>query len=134
MAKIKDAKILTGKRKRAIARIILKPSGTGKITVNNKNVEDYFVNRPILYKKLKAPFEVTGSIDQYDVTANIQGGGVLGQVEALMYGIAKALAGLNKTNRASLKAAGLLSRDSRIKERKKYGRKKARKSFQFSKR
>lgn len=131
--KNKDSKLATGKRKRAIARISLKP-GTGKVTINGKDVKDYVINRELLFKKLKMPFELTGTIDQFDIEATVKGGGVKSQVEALMYGIAKSLALANKSNRTNLKAAGLLSRDSRIKERKKYGRKKARKSFQFSKR
>lgn len=123
----------TGKRKCAIARVVLK-EGKGKISVNGKDAKEFFPNRLLIIKKLITPFEITGTLEQYDVVASVSGGGVLGQAEAVMYGIAKTLSEMKATNRASLKAAGLLVRDSRVKERKKYGRKKARKRFQFSKR
>jgi len=123
----------TGKRKRAIARVSLK-EGTGKVTINGKELKAYLGARISYEKKLNAPFEITGTIGAYDVVVNVQGGGIAGQAEAIMYGIAKALASKTATNRNSLKAAGLLTRDSRIKEMKKYGQKKARKKFQFSKR
>jgi small subunit ribosomal protein S9 len=123
----------TGKRKCAIARVSLK-EGKGEITVNGKKARDYFPNRVLIHKKLQLPFEITGSLEHFDVFVQVAGGGVLGQAEAVMYGIAKVLSEIKPANRATLKSAGLLVRDSRIKERKKYGRKKARKRFQFSKR
>lgn len=131
-AKTKDT-TGTGKRKNAIARIILK-SGDGQITVNGKDYKEYFGNREALFKKLFTPFEITGTLNQFNVTANIRGGGMVGQADSLMYAVAKALCADKADNRNALKAAGLLSRDSRVKERKKYGQKKARKKFQFSKR
>ena len=123
----------TGKRKSAIARVILKP-GSGKVTVNNKTLKDYFGNRLLLENKIKRPFETVGIKDSYDITANIVGGGKVGQADALMYSIAKVLATLSAANKKSLKEVDLLTRDAKIKESKKYGRKKARKKFQFSKR
>ncbi|NQY79244.1 MAG: 30S ribosomal protein S9 [Candidatus Caenarcaniphilales bacterium] len=123
----------TGKRKRAIARAVLVP-GTGKITINGKTLEDYLGNRKLLQKRVAAPFEACGIKDSYDVVVKVTGGGPVGQSEAIMYAIAKSLASLNEGNKKTLKAAELLTRDARIKESKKYGRKKARKRFQFSKR
>jgi len=133
MSRKKTPLLKTGKRKCAIARVKLIP-GSGEITINGKKKDDYFGTRIDFAEKFKKPFELTGNIGKFDVIANIRGGGSVGQAEALMYGIAKILAGMSASNKANLKAAGLLSRDSRIKERKKYGRKKARKRFQFSKR
>ncbi len=123
----------TGKRKCAIARVRL-VDGNGKITINGKDILAYFGPQESIKDKLKRPFELTGTIGKYDVIASIKGGGRIGQADALMYGIAKILAGVSTTNRANLKAADLMTRDCRIKESKKYGRKKARKRFQFSKR
>lgn len=129
----KDDLKQTGKRKRAIARVAL-TNGSGKITVNGKDAADYFGNHQNMFESLAKSFEVAGAINQYDVKVNVRGGGKVGQSEAVKSAIAKALATVSKSNRESLKAAGLLSRDARIKEAKKYGRKKARKKFQFSKR
>lgn len=122
----------TGKRKAAIARVRIKP-GNGDIVVNNRALEDYF-GRPTLQMKIRQPFEVTGLQNKYDVSANVVGGGLAGQADAIKHGIARALLEVSEDNRKKLKPEGLLTRDSRIKERKKYGRKKARKRFQYSKR
>lgn len=123
----------TGKRKEAIARVSLK-AGKGDITVNGKPASEYFGNISSIYKKINTPFEICGALNQYDVSVNVRGGGKIGQGEATMYGIAKALIALNPELRKQLKEARMLTRDARIKESKKYGRKKARKKFQFSKR
>jgi small subunit ribosomal protein S9 len=123
----------TGKRKRAIARVRL-AAGSGKVTVNGKELGEYFGQRLTIRKKILSPFEIVGAIDSYDVNANIIGGGIVGQADAVMYAIAKVLASLSEGNKKALKAANLLTRNSLIKESKKYGRKKARKRFQFSKR
>lgn len=123
----------TGKRKRAIAKVRLAP-GTGKITINSKTIKDYFGHRLLIEKKIMSPFELCGISDSYDVVVDVKGGGIVGQADSVMYGIAKSLASLNEGNKKALKAANLLTRNSLIKESKKYGRKKARKRFQFSKR
>lgn len=122
----------TGKRKKAIARVWLTP-GTGKITVNKMTAEDYFGG---LYQihKLAIPFKVTETANQYDIMATLKGGGKSSQIDALTHGISRALLGVNDEMRASLKKSGLLTRDPRNKERKKYGQKGARAKFQFSKR
>ncbi len=133
MSKKKLALGKTGKRKCAIARVKL-VDGTGKITVNGKDVLAYFGIQEAIADKLRKPFELTGTIGKFDAIATISGGGRIGQADALMYAIAKVLAVASATNRTNLKAAGLMTRDPRIKESKKYGRKKARKRFQFSKR
>lgn len=122
----------TGKRKSAIARVRIKP-GNGEIVVNNRAIEDYF-GRPTLQMKIRQPFEVTGLLNKYDVSVNVVGGGLAGQADAVKHGISRALLEVSEDNRKKLKPEGLLTRDSRIKERKKYGRKKARKRFQYSKR
>lgn len=122
----------TGKRKRAIARIFLTP-GDGSIKVNGKEADDYFGVR-MLQIMIRQPFEVTGTTGKFNIEANVLGGGVAGQADAVKYGIARALLSMNADLRKPLKVAGFLTRDSRIKESKKYGHKKARKSFQFSKR
>lgn len=122
----------TGKRKSAIARVRMKP-GNGDITVNKKALEVYF-SRPTLQMKIRQPFEVTGMLNKYDVAVNVVGGGLAGQADAVKHGIARALLEVSADHRKKLKPEGLLTRDSRIKERKKYGRKKARKRFQYSKR
>lgn len=126
--------IVTGKRKNAIARVVLQPATDGAVTVNGKKTLDYFGHCEAMSKKLVKPFQILGLENQYNVIANVRGGGIVGQADAVMYAIAKALSMMSDKNRQSLKSIGLLSRDSRIKERKKYGRKKARKKFQFSKR
>jgi len=122
----------TGKRKDAIARVWIRP-GSGKVTVNGKELNTYFA-RPVLQMILRQPFEVAGVSDQFDVTATVKGGGLSGQAGAVKHGISKALQLYDPALRGALKAAGFLTRDSRVVERKKYGKAKARKSFQFSKR
>ncbi|PIR20163.1 MAG: 30S ribosomal protein S9 [Deltaproteobacteria bacterium CG11_big_fil_rev_8_21_14_0_20_47_16] len=122
----------TGKRKSAIARVRIKP-GSGEIIVNKRALEDYF-GRATLQMKIRQPFEVTGDLNKYDVSVNVIGGGLAGQADAVKHGISRALLEVSADNRKKLKPEGLLTRDSRIKERKKYGRKKARKRFQYSKR
>ena len=122
----------TGRRKKAVARVRLVP-GTGKITINKKDLEDYFPLE-ILRREVKRPFDVTGSEGKYDVIALVNGGGTTGQAGALRYGVSRALVEADPENRAALKAAGFLTRDPRMMERKKYGLKKARRASQFSKR
>lgn len=122
----------TGKRKAAIARVIMTP-GSGQIAINDKSFEKYF-GRPALQMIVKEPFKVTGTADKFDIRANIYGGGIAGQADSLKYGIAKALLKMNPDFRKPLKKAGFLTRDSRIVERKKYGKHKARRSHQYSKR
>ncbi|GAV30733.1 MAG: 30S ribosomal protein S9 [Anaerosomatales bacterium] len=122
----------TGRRKTSVARVRLMP-GTGRIVVNGKEFDDYF-GRKTLKTFVLQPFKVTETLGRFDVVANIQGGGVSGQVGALRHGIARALLEAGDTYRAELKRAGLLRRDPRMVERKKYGLKKARKRPQFSKR
>ena len=122
----------TGKRKDAVARVWLKP-GTGKITVNSRAVETYFA-RPVLRMIVNQPFLVAGRVDQYDLVVTVAGGGLSGQAGAVRHGVSKALTYYEPTLRSALKREGFLTRDSRTVERKKYGRKKARRSFQFSKR
>lgn len=122
----------TGKRKDAVARVWIKP-GSGKVSVNGKELNTYFA-RPVLQMLLRQPFDVAGVADQFDVQATVKGGGLSGQAGAVRHGISKALQLYDPTLRAPLKAAGFLTRDSRVVERKKYGRRKARRSFQFSKR
>ncbi|MFT6558315.1 MULTISPECIES: 30S ribosomal protein S9 [Sneathiella] len=122
----------TGKRKNAIARVWIKP-GSGKITVNGRDQEVYFA-RPVLRMILAQAFEVAERVDQFDVFCTVKGGGLSGQAGAVRHGISKALTYYEPVLRAPLKAAGFLTRDSRVVERKKYGRAKARRSFQFSKR
>lgn len=122
----------TGKRKDAIARVWVKP-GAGKITVNGKDHSDYFA-RPVLQMILKQPLDTAERKDQYDVICTVKGGGLSGQAGAVRHGIAQALTRYEPELRTVLKRAGFLTRDSRVVERKKYGRAKARRSFQFSKR
>ncbi|NVJ99049.1 MAG: 30S ribosomal protein S9 [Alphaproteobacteria bacterium] len=122
----------TGKRKDAVARVWVKP-GSGKITVNGRDQETYFA-RPTLRLIVNQPFQVAGRENQYDVVATVKGGGLSGQAGAVKHGISKALQLAEPELRAALKAAGFLTRDSRVVERKKYGKAKARRSFQFSKR
>lgn len=122
----------TGKRKYAIARAWLS-SGSGTIVVNTRTFENYFP-RPSLRSLIQYPLEVTGLTGKYDVKATLSGGGPTGQAGALRHAIAKALVTMNPALREALKKEGLLTRDSRVKERKKYGQKGARKRFQFSKR
>jgi len=122
----------TGKRKDAVARVWVKP-GSGKVTVNGKDINAYFA-RPVLQMILRQPFDVAGVAGQYDVQATVKGGGLSGQAGAVKHGISQALQLHQPGLRAALKAAGFLTRDSRVVERKKYGKAKARRSFQFSKR
>ncbi|MGV6847791.1 MAG: 30S ribosomal protein S9 [Marinibacterium sp.] len=122
----------TGKRKDAVARVWIKP-GSGKVTVNGKEQNAYFA-RPVLQMILRQPFQVAGVEGQFDVTATVKGGGLSGQAGAVKHGISKALQLYDPALRPALKAAGFLTRDSRVVERKKYGKRKARRSFQFSKR
>ena len=122
----------TGRRKEAVARVSLVP-GKGEIKVNNKKFDDYF-KREAIKMMIVEPLQVTGTENAYDVVAVIQGGGLSGQAGALRHGISRALLNINDEYRLTLKKAGFLTRDPRIKERKKYGLKKARKKPQFSKR
>ena len=129
MEKQKNA---VGRRKEAVTRVFL-TKGEGKITINDKDYKTYF---PLVYlqNQVEAPFNTIEATDKFDVVVNAQGGGVKGQAEAVKLGIARALLQVNPEFRPALKAAGLLKRDPRAVERKKPGKKKARKSFQFSKR
>ena len=122
----------TGRRKDATARVWVKP-GTGKVTVNGRDQEAYFA-RPTLRLIIDQPFTITERQGQYDVIATVKGGGLSGQAGAVKHGIAQALTKYEPALRSTVKAAGFLTRDSRVVERKKFGRAKARKSFQFSKR
>ena len=122
----------TGKRKDAVARVWIK-AGVGKVIVNGKEMNKYFA-RPVLQMVIGQAFSVAGVEDQFDVMATVKGGGLSGQAGALKHGISKALCLFEPSLRGALKSAGFLTRDSRVVERKKYGKPKARKSFQFSKR
>ncbi|MBK0398976.1 30S ribosomal protein S9 [Limibaculum sp. M0105] len=122
----------TGKRKDAVARVWVKP-GSGKVLVNGKDVSEYFA-RPVLQMVIGQPFRVANVSGQFDVMATVKGGGLSGQAGAVKHGISKALTLWDPELRPALKAAGFLTRDARVVERKKYGRAKARRSFQFSKR
>ena len=124
--------VTTGRRKTAVARVRISP-GAGKVTVNGKEMNAYFA-RPVLQMILAQPFSVAGVSGQFDVVATVAGGGLSGQAGAVKHGVSKALQLYDPSLRPALKAAGFLTRDSRVVERKKYGRAKARKSFQFSKR
>ena len=122
----------TGKRKNSISRVWIKP-GTGIIVINGKTFDNYFA-RPVLQMIIGQPFTVAGVAGQFDVNATVRGGGLSGQAGAVKHGISKALVLYEPTLRQALKAAGFLTRDARVVERKKYGKPKARRSFQFSKR
>ena len=122
----------TGKRKNAVARVWVKP-GTGKIVVNGRAIEVYFA-RPVLRMVINQPFQVANRVAAFDVVATVTGGGLSGQAGAVRHGISRALAFYEPALRSALKASGFLTRDSRVVERKKYGKAKARRSFQFSKR
>jgi len=122
----------TGKRKTAIARVWMK-EGSGAFTVNNRNFDDYFT-RDVLKKIIQQPLEITNQMGKFDFYVNVDGGGIAGQADAVKHGISKALCEFDAELRPILKKAGFLTRDSRMKERKKYGQPGARKRFQFSKR
>jgi small subunit ribosomal protein S9 len=122
----------TGKRKSSVARVWLKP-GSGAITINNKSLDDYF-GRETSKMVVRQSLELTENVGKFDILVNVQGGGDSGQAGAIRHGITKALLEADAELRATLKKAGFITRDSRVKERKKYGRKAARARFQFSKR
>ena len=122
----------TGKRKDAVARVWIKP-GKGNITINEKSIDQYFA-RPVLKMIINQPFEVANRVNEFDVICTVKGGGLSGQAGAIKHGIAKALNEYEPELRTVLKQAGFLTRDDRVVERKKYGKKRARKRFQFSKR
>lgn len=121
-----------GRRKTAVARVYLS-KGKGNITVNKRNLEEYFPTATLQYK-VKQPFELTNTSGSYDVSVNVYGGGTTGQAEAVRLALSRALCEIDPEHRQNLKPEGLLTRDPRMVERKKYGQKKARKKFQFSKR
>ena len=131
-ANFKDSKYATGRRKKSIAKVWLK-KGSGKITVNGKNYEDYF-KRVNHKSELIKPFEIINQTTSYDVKCSVKGGGHSGQVGAVIHGISKALLQFDSALKPTLKKEKLTTRDSRAVERKKYGHRKARRSFQFSKR
>ena len=137
MAKASSKKKLqfwgTGRRKKAIARVSLIPCGAGNVTINKRTMDEYF-GLDTLKLIVNQPLVETGSVGKYDVVVNVKGGGFTGQAGAIRHGIARALVEADPMNKPALKKAGFLSRDSRMKERKKYGLKKARKAPQFSKR
>ena len=122
----------TGKRKSSVARVWIK-SGSGKITVNNKSLDEYF-GRETSKMVVKQPLELTENADKFDIMVTVHGGGISGQAGAIKHGITKALLVADVALRGTLKKAGFITRDSRVKERKKYGKAAARRSFQFSKR
>ena len=121
-----------GRRKTAVARIYVS-KGKGKITINKRKLNDYFPTATLQYK-VKQPLSLTDNVDKFDIKVNVYGGGITGQAEAVRLAISRALCEVDAENRATLKPEGLLTRDPRMVERKKYGQKKARKKFQFSKR
>jgi small subunit ribosomal protein S9 len=122
----------TGKRKNSIARVWMMP-GSGKVTINDRPMDQYF-GRDVLKMIIRQPFEVTGTVDKFDVLVSVLGGGNSGQAGAIRHGISKALLAVDAESRGKLRKEGLLTRDPRAKERKKYGQKGARARFQFSKR
>jgi small subunit ribosomal protein S9 len=121
-----------GRRKTAIARIYMK-DGQGNILVNGRDYKEYFPTQILQFQVIE-PFDITGNTGKYDITANMDGGGITGQAEALRLAISRALVKVSEEHRPALKAKGLMRRDPRMVERKKFGQKKARKRFQFSKR
>jgi small subunit ribosomal protein S9 len=123
----------TGRRKSSVARVHLFPGGTGKITVNGREINDYFGLDSLKFI-VRQPLVTTSNVDKFDIEATVVGGGVTGQAGAIRHGIARALLLVDEANRPALKAAGFLTRDPRMKERKKYGLKGARRAPQFSKR
>ncbi|HEX9137331.1 MAG TPA: 30S ribosomal protein S9 [Nitrospirota bacterium] len=122
----------TGRRKNSIARVWMMP-GSGKVTINDRPIDQYF-GRDVLKMIIRQPFEVTGTVDKFDVLVSVLGGGNSGQAGAIRHGISKALLAVDAESRGKLRKEGLLTRDPRAKERKKYGQKGARARFQFSKR
>ena len=132
---VKDKKgrsYATGKRKDAVARVWIMP-GKGNITINDKSIDEYFA-RPVLKMVINQPFAITNRENEFDVICTVKGGGLSGQAGAIKHGISKALNEYEPELRATLKSAGFLTRDDRVVERKKYGKAKARRSYQFSKR
>ena len=127
-----EIKHAIGRRKKSIARVYLS-EGKGNVTVNNRSIDEYFCTPTLRYKVMQ-PFTIAEIVGKYDVKANIEGGGTTGQAEALRLGIARALCEIDEEYRALFKPFSLLTRDPRMVERKKFGQKKARKKFQFSKR
>ncbi|MBQ9891358.1 MAG: 30S ribosomal protein S9 [Firmicutes bacterium] len=123
----------TGRRKSSVARVRLVP-GKGNIIVNKKSLDDYFGGLELLKNEVKRPLQLVGADTKFDVVATVKGGGTTGQSGALRHGVSRALCQADPENRPALKAAGFLTRDPRMKERKKYGLKKARRASQFSKR
>lgn len=123
----------TGRRKTSTARVRLIP-GTGQVSINSRPMDDYIGGRHGLNKQIFEPFQAADAMGRFDVLVSVMGGGISGQVGAIRHGIARALAEAAPQNRPVLRTDGLLTRDARVKERKKYGRKRARKRFQFSKR
>ena len=121
-----------GRRKTAVARVYV-TEGKGNITINKKSLEEYFTTGPLQYK-VKQPFTLTENEGNFDVNVNVYGGGITGQAEAVLLALSRAMCEINEENREVLKPEGLLTRDPRMVERKKFGQKKARKKFQFSKR
>lgn len=121
-----------GRRKTSVARVYMK-NGTGSVTVNGRDFKEYFPTMPLQYR-VHQPFMITETEGKYDVTVNVQGGGITGQIEAVRLGISRALVEVDPEWKAKLRADGLMTRDPRMVERKKYGQPKARKKFQFSKR
>ena len=122
----------TGRRKKSVARVRVYP-GTGAITINGRDIDEYF-GLETMNLIVNQPFEVTGNVGKYDIVANVTGGGFSGQAGAIRHGLARALVLADEANKPALKAAGFLTRDPRMKERKKYGLKAARRASQFSKR
>lgn len=122
-----------GRRKNSIARVRLTPNGKGNFVINKKNIEEYF-NLGVYRLVANQPFEITGTMGKYDVVVNVNGGGLSGQAGAIRHGVARALVKADESLKSEIKKAGFLTRDARIKERKKYGLKKARKAPQFRKR
>ncbi len=125
--------IAVGRRKNAVARVYLRPGGSGKVVINKRELNNYF---PTIWRQIAvtSPFDVTETVGQFDVLVNAHGGGMTGQAEAIRLGISRALVKSNEELRKPLRDAGFMTRDPRMVERKKYGQPKARKRFQFSKR
>ena len=123
-----------GKRKSSIARVFISPSKKSAFDINGRSLEDYFMGRGLYMDAVKSALKITNSEDKFHIKVNVKGGGVSGQADSIKFGIAKALVSFSDENRGILKEEGLLTRDTRRVERKKYGKKKSRKSPQFSKR